>query len=161
MTSAAATLEPTAHSPGLSSLAERYRAVRRTTHELQSPLSPEDCTTQSMPDASPTKWHLAHTTWFFERLVVSPTVAGYEPFHPDFWVLFNSYYNSLGEQHPRPQRGLLSRPSLDEVLAYRRHVDRQMERLLEAGLSDPALVHALERLGKRELRSPFSVGMIA
>ena len=140
MTFTEAHLEATrasAESGAAPSLAERYERVRRTTYQLQGPLSPEDCTTQSMPDASPTKWHLGHTTWFFERLVVSEAVAGYTPHHQDFWVLFNSYYNSLGQQHPRPRRGLLSRPGLDAVLRYRAHVDDHMMRLLQSDvLSD-------------------------
>ena len=104
-------------------LAARYRAVRALTERLREPLSAEDCQAQSMPDASPAKWHLAHTTWFFETFVLVPGRTGYQPFHPAFRVLFNSYYQGVGEQHPRPQRGLLTRPSLDEVLAYRAHVD--------------------------------------
>jgi len=104
-------------------LAARYRAVRALTERLREPLSAEDCQAQSMPDASPAKWHLAHTTWFFETFVLEPGRRGYQPFHPAFRVLFNSYYQGVGEQHPRPQRGLLTRPSLDEVLAYRAHVD--------------------------------------
>ena len=92
----------------------RYRAIRRTTEWLAQPLSPEDCTTQSMPDASPTKWHLGHTSWFFETFVLERELPGYEPFHPEFRVLFNSYYNTVGAQHARPERGLLTRPSLDE-----------------------------------------------
>ncbi|MGH0037757.1 MAG: ergothioneine biosynthesis protein EgtB [Myxococcota bacterium] len=114
--------------------AKGYASVRGTTLELAAPLSDEDCTVQSMPDASPVKWHLAHTTWFFETFVLEPGVAGYRPFHPDFRVLFNSYYNSVGEQHPRARRGMLSRPSLAEVLAYRRAVDETLVRLLEAGV---------------------------
>jgi ergothioneine biosynthesis protein EgtB len=129
---------------GADSLAERYHRVRQATHDLQRPLSPEDCTTQSMPDASPTKWHLGHTTWFFERLVVAAATAGYQPQRPEFWILFNSYYNSLGRQHPRPRRGLLSRPSLDEVLEYRAAVDRQMERLFAEGRLDEGLMDVVE-----------------
>ncbi|HVO24130.1 MAG TPA: ergothioneine biosynthesis protein EgtB [Candidatus Margulisiibacteriota bacterium] len=116
----------------LATLAERYRQVRRTTERLCEPLNAEDCQVQSMDDASPTKWHLAHTSWFFETFVLEPSISGYQPFHPDFRVLFNSYYQSVGAQHPRPRRGLLSRPTLDEVFAYRRHVDTQMLVLLEA-----------------------------
>ena len=126
------------------SLAERFEQVRRTTHRLQEPLSPEDCTTQSMPDASPTKWHLGHTTWFFERLVVSEALDGYTPHHEDFWVLFNSYYNSLGQQHPRPKRGLLSRPGLDAVLRYRAHVDDHMMRLLQSDVLSEGLAAIVE-----------------
>ena len=109
---------------------EAYRAVREQTLALVSPLSPEDCAIQSMPDASPVKWHLAHTTWFFETFVLQPHQPGYRVFQPAYRVLFNSYYNSIGEKHPRPERGMLSRPALPEVLAYRRHVDDAMMRLL-------------------------------
>ncbi len=97
----------------------RYREVRGRTERLCRPLSPEDCVLQSMPDASPAKWHLAHTSWFFETFVLEAHVPGYRPFHPDFRVMFNSYYNAVGDQYPRPERGLLSRPTLREVLAYR------------------------------------------
>src|SRR5688572_8529781 len=103
--------------------AQAYRAVRETTLRLIAPLSPEDAAIQSMPDASPAKWHLAHTTWFFETFVLAPHVAGYRAFDPAYGYLFNSYYNAIGERHPRPERGMLSRPSLDEVRAYRAHVD--------------------------------------
>jgi ergothioneine biosynthesis protein EgtB len=112
-------------------LAMRYAAVRAQTRRLAEPLSPEDCALQSMTDASPTKWHLAHTSWYFETFVLEEAVPGYRVFREPFRVLFNSYYNSVGEQYARPARGLLSRPSLEEVLAYRRHVDRHMEGLLD------------------------------
>ena len=115
-------------------LALRYREVRAASEELCAGLSAEDCALQSMPDASPLKWHLAHTSWFFETLVLEE-LPGHAPFHPAFRVLFNSYYQSVGAQHPRPERGLLSRPSLEEVRAYRRHVDRRILALLEAGAS--------------------------
>ncbi len=121
-------------------LLERYRSVRERTRRLQAPLSEEDCTVQSMPDASPVKWHLAHTTWFFETFVLEPDSPGYALFHPKFRVLFNSYYNSVGEQHPRPRRGMLSRPSLADVMAYREHVDEAMGRLLASpAAEDPRL----------------------
>ncbi len=108
-------------------IAERYLAVRRATMALARPLSAEDCALQSMPDASPAKWHFAHTTWFFETFVL----AGRAPaFDPAYRVLFNSYYESVGEKHPRAERGMLSRPGLEEVLAYRRHVDEAMPELL-------------------------------
>ena len=97
--------------------------VRAATLRLTQGLSGEDMAVQSMPDASPVKWHLAHTTWFFETLILIPHAPGYRLFHPDFGRLFNSYYESLGPRHPRPQRGLLTRPSCEEVLAYRRHVE--------------------------------------
>ena len=115
-----------------SSLLERYRAVRDQTVRLAEPLSAEDACVQSMPDASPAKWHLAHTTWFFETFVLEPHEKPFRCRHPAFRVLFNSYYNGVGDQHPRPRRGLLTRPSLAEVLAYREDVDGRMERLLEA-----------------------------
>ena len=112
-------------------LSERYRAVRRSTDLLREPLSVEDCVVQSMDDASPTKWHLGHTSWFFETFVLESSLEGYKPFHPEYRYLFNSYYNAVGEQHPRPKRGLLSRPPLEEVVGYRAHVDRHMLALME------------------------------
>jgi ergothioneine biosynthesis protein EgtB len=119
------------------SLPDRFRAIRRATEDLARPLSAEDCGLQSMPEASPTKWHLAHTSWFFETFVLA-NAAGYRPFHPAYRALFNSYYNAVGDRHARPARGLLSRPSLDEVLVYRRHVDDAMLRALDG--ADAALV---------------------
>src|SRR3954465_8537160 len=104
-----------------SPLGQRFAAVRATTRALAAPLSAEDCAIQAMPDASPVKWHLAHTTWFFETFVLAPTSPGYRAFDPSYRVLFNSYYHGVGERHPRPERGMLSRPRLDEVLAYRDH----------------------------------------
>ena len=103
---------------------ERYAQIRDATTALTAPLSAEDCAIQSMPDASPAKWHLAHTTWFFETFVLKPHVPRYGEFDPAYGYLFNSYYNAIGERHPRPERGMLSRPSLEDVLSYRRHVDR-------------------------------------
>ena len=120
-------------------LLARYRAVRARSEALAAPLSPEDCQVQSMPDVSPTKWHLAHTSWFFETFLLQPGLSGYRPFDPAYSTLFNSYYVAIGERHPRPERGLLSRPSLDEVFAYRAHVDQAMERMLAAG-ADETLV---------------------
>jgi ergothioneine biosynthesis protein EgtB len=110
-----------------------YRDVRAVTERLAAPLSPEDCQVQSMPDASPVKWHLAHTTWFFETFLLAPAVADYRPFHPSFGYLFNSYYNAVGDRHPRPQRGLLTRPTLGEILRYRAYVDDRMLDLLASG----------------------------
>ena len=104
-------------------LAKRYAEVRATSEALAEPLSPEDQCLQSIEYASPTKWHLAHTTWYFETFVLAGIDPGYAPFHPQYGYLFNSYYNALGSMHARPQRGLLSRPSVEEVLGYRRHVD--------------------------------------
>ncbi len=112
-------------------LAERYDDVRAASLALALPLSDEDCAIQSMPDASPVKWHLAHTSWFFETFVLAASVAGYTAFDPTYRMLFNSYYNAVGDKHPRPQRGLLSRPSRAEVVAYRRHVDAAMRSLLQ------------------------------
>src|SRR4029079_17537926 len=99
---------------------DRYRAVRRTTEALCEPLAVEDYVIQSMPDARPVKWHLAHTTWFFETFVLSPHLPGYRPFHPQFGFLFNSYYNAVGPRWPRPQRALLSRPTAEEASRYPR-----------------------------------------
>jgi dimethylhistidine N-methyltransferase len=113
-------------------LAARYASVRAASLEIARPLSAEDQQAQSMPDASPTKWHLAHTTWFFETFLLGPHLAGYRPMDPAFAYLFNSYYEAAGPRHPRPARGLITRPGLSEVLAYRRHVDAAMDRLLES-----------------------------
>ena len=110
----------------------RFTAVRRHTEDLAAPLSAEDQTVQSMPDVSPTKWHRAHTTWFFEAFVLGPHRPGYETHDPAFAFLFNSYYEGLGERHPRPQRGLLTRPGIAEVAAYRRHVDAAVVDLLDS-----------------------------
>jgi ergothioneine biosynthesis protein EgtB len=114
----------------VSRLAERFSDVRLLTDALAGPLSAEDQAAQSMPDASPTKWHLAHTTWFFETFLLIPNLDDYVPFHSAFGYLFNSYYEALGERHPRPLRGLLTRPSLEEVYRYREHVEEEMQRLL-------------------------------
>ena len=110
--------------PGaVSSLAEQYWRVRQWTEELCAPLAPEDYVIQSMPDASPTRWHLAHTTWFFETFICKPFIPDYRPYHELYEYLFNSYYNAVGAQYPRPERGLLSRPTVREVYQYRSHVD--------------------------------------
>jgi dimethylhistidine N-methyltransferase len=111
----------------------RYRAVRQGTEALTRGLTPEDQQVQSMPDASPAKWHLAHTTWFFETFLLIPRLAGYKPFDPRFAYLFNSYYEALGPRQPRPERGLLTRPSVADVMAYRAHVDEGMGRLIAQG----------------------------
>src|SRR5947209_8998601 len=112
-------------------LLAHYRQARAALEAAAAPLSPEDLCVQSMPDASPAKWHLAHTSWFYETFVLSdPATGRYEPFHPAFNFLFNSYYDAVGDRHPRPQRGLLTRPSADEVFRYRAHVNAAMaERL--------------------------------
>ncbi len=109
---------------------DRYREIRAFTRWLCEPLQPEDCVIQSMPDASPIRWHLAHTTWFFETFVLQPLVPGYDTFRPEFNYLFNSYYNSVGQQFPRAMRGLISRPTVAEIWQYRDHVDRHLEREL-------------------------------
>ncbi len=106
--------------------ARAYLQVRGVTDALAAPLSAEDCAVQSMPDASPVKWHLAHTTWFFETFVLEAYAPGYRPFDPAFRVLFNSYYNAVGPKHPRPERGMLTRPSLDEIKRYREYVDENV-----------------------------------
>ena len=111
-------------------LAERLLATRRLTLELAAPLSDADATIQPNPDASPAKWHLAHTNWFFETFILRDHVAGYRLFDERFPFLFNSYYEGEGERHPRPRRGMISRPSLDEVRDWRRHVDAALERAL-------------------------------
>jgi ergothioneine biosynthesis protein EgtB len=113
-----------------------YRKVRALTEALASPLSPEDQVVQSMPDVSPTKWHRAHTTWFFETFVLSPELSGYVSPDPAYAYLFNSYYEQVGARHPRPQRGLISRPTTSEVCDYRRHVDAAMEELLSTAPDD-------------------------
>ena len=123
-------------------LAETYRAIRSKTLALAAPLSAEDCCAQSMPEASPVKWHLAHTSWFFETFVLAPHETGFAQFHTAYRALFNSYYNGIGEQHPRAQRGLLTRPSLDEVRDYRADVDRRILQLLEL----PAMAEQLRPL---------------
>jgi len=125
---------------------ERYRHVRAFTVSLCETLEPEDTVVQTMPDVSPTKWHLAHTSWFFETFLLVPHLVGYRSPDPLYAYLFNSYYVAVGERHYRPHRGLLSRPTLWQVSDYRRHVDAHMERLLEGGIS-------------AELESVFTIGL--
>ena len=119
--------------PGRSAAAclERFRSVRGWTSRLAAPLTPEDQMVQPMADASPTKWHLAHTTWFFETFILSPYKSGYTEFHPRYRFLFNSYYNAVGGRPQRDTRGMFSRPGLEEVLAYRRNVEEQLAELLQ------------------------------
>ena len=126
-------------------LAERFEATRRLTEELAAPLSAEDQTVQSMPDVSPTKWHRAHTSWFFETFLLVPSLSGYPLFHPDFGFLFNSYYVGVGDRYPRSDRGLISRPGIAEVAEYRHHVDAAMAGLLDDGPDRPTA--ALVELG--------------
>ena len=124
-------------------LVSRWQRVRARTEALAAPLSAEDLCVQSMPDASPGKWHLGHVSWFFEVLVLARVRPGHACWRPEWLPLFNSYYESLGRRHPRPQRGLLTRPGLDEVMAYRRHVDDAMQEWL----TQPGDWHALVGLG--------------
>lgn len=121
------------------SLLKRFRDVRQATMQFRAPLTPEDLMVQSCPEASPVKWHLAHTSWFFETFVLNEFVAGYQQFHPDFRWLFNSYYKSLGEMPEKKLRASFSRPSLDQILAYRSHVDSAIARMLEHSAQDEAL----------------------
>ncbi|MFZ6846164.1 ergothioneine biosynthesis protein EgtB [Undibacterium sp. RuTC16W] len=117
-------------------LRQRWTQVRERSLRIAACLSAEDAGAQSMPDASPLKWHLAHTTWFYETFILAECESGFQPFHPAFRLLFNSYYNGIGEKHPRPQRGLLTRPSIDEVQVYRQDVDRRMQQLFNPSSSD-------------------------
>ncbi|GAC1418281.1 MAG: ergothioneine biosynthesis protein EgtB [Acidobacteriaceae bacterium] len=135
---------PTARSS--STLLERFRAVRSGTLTLVAPLSAEDMMVQSCAEASPAKWHLAHSTWFFETFVLSEFLAGYKPFHPDFHWLFNSYYNALGEMPEKKLRASFSRPPLEDILAYRGYVDAAIARLLETPPEYPASAAALNRI---------------
>lgn len=121
-----------------------YQSVRSHTESLAAPLSAEDQLVQSMPDVSPTKWHLAHTSWFFETFLLRRFLPEYRVFHPQFEQLFNSYYNSVGAQFKRACRGMLSRPSLSEILEYRAHVDAAMATLLSRESTEP---HQLLELG--------------
>jgi ergothioneine biosynthesis protein EgtB len=124
-------------------LSRLYRSVREATARLGAPLSDADATVQSMPDASPAKWHLAHTTWFFERMILEQNLPGYRAFDPEFNFLFNSYYESIGARQPRPRRGMITRPSLETVYAYRDHVDRAIASLIEDDLR-PAVAELIE-----------------
>ncbi len=126
------------------SLASQFQSVRQLTEALVAPLAPEDTVVQSMTDVSPSKWHLAHTTWFFERFALCAHVPGYREFHDKFHFLFNSYYYTAGEMHRRPERGLLSRPTLDEILSYRRHVDHHLLALLDKKSDDRELASLIE-----------------
>jgi len=132
--------------PAAGPLAAQYTRVRAASLALAAPLSAEDCQVQSMPDASPVKWHLAHVTWFFETFLLERYEPGFRAFDPAFRVLFNSYYQGVGEQYPRPQRGLILKPTLDEVKAYRAHVDARLLALLDERAGDAELA-ALVTLG--------------
>jgi ergothioneine biosynthesis protein EgtB len=126
-----------------SQLARLYDNVRENSSRLAAPLTDADATVQSMPDASPAKWHLAHTTWFFETMVLIPHSPGYRAFDDSFNFLFNSYYESVGARQPRPSRGMLTRPSLQTVFRYRAHVDAAISNLFQGTLS-PAAAELLE-----------------
>ena len=118
---------------------EAYGSVRTASCALVDGLSDADATVQSMDDASPAKWHLAHTTWFFETFVLRPFAAGYEVFDEHFAFLFNSYYDAVGDRQPRPRRGMLTRPTLARVLDYRGRVDEAVQRLLQSAASPAVL----------------------
>jgi ergothioneine biosynthesis protein EgtB len=130
-------LRPVSHprerpaAPRKTELLERYLSVRQFSEQLCQTLEPEDYVIQTMPEMSPTKWHLAHTSWFFETFVVKPHVRDYRPLNPQYAFLFNSYYNAAGKMHARPQRGLISRPTVKDTYTYRHHVDAAMENLLQ------------------------------
>ena len=129
-------------------LAQLFQRVRGQTEKLAQCLSPEDCQLQSMPDASPAKWHLAHLTWFFETFVLERHEKNFKPFDASFRVLYNSYYNGVGDKHPRPHRGLISRPTLQQVMAYRAEVDERMQTVMRLIPTDPAQPshHELQQL---------------
>lgn len=144
-TPVAATIAPI---PEADVLEERYLQVRRFTEDLTEGLEPEDMVVQSMPDVSPTKWHLAHTSWFFEQFLLIPYLRGYSPLNPVYLYLFNSYYHQAGERHCRDQRGYISRPTVAEVREYRRHVDEAIFELIGSiGEEDCATLVPLLTLG--------------
>jgi ergothioneine biosynthesis protein EgtB len=128
-------------------LPERLAQVRAASVAYCEPLELEDYGLQAMPETSPPKWHLAHTTWFFETFILKPYLANYQPLDHSFEVLFNSYYNGIGAQHPRAERGLLSRPGLDRVLAYRQHVNEHLQVLLAQANREQAAIEVLVELG--------------
>src|SRR5262245_10826877 len=127
----------------------RFEEIRRTSEEICRPLEIEDYGVQTMADVSPPKWHLAHTSWFFETFLLIPHLKGYEPFHPQFQSLFNSYYKSLERHHPRPERGLLSRPTVKELYRYREAVEEGVKKLIKT---------ASERLWT-DLRDAIELGL--
>lgn len=129
-------------------LLDQYRTIRAFSEKICEPLVPEDYVVQSMPDVSPAKWHLAHTSWFFETFLLKPHLAGYQSIHPQYDYLFNSYYNAVGERHCRVKRGVISRPTVDETYVYRAYVDRYMDTLLsEASEEKIAKLEPLLTLG--------------
>ncbi|MFT7475770.1 MAG: ergothioneine biosynthesis protein EgtB [Verrucomicrobiales bacterium] len=124
-----------------------YQSVRDETERLAAPLSPEDQQVQSMPDVSPTKWHRAHITWFFETFLLLRHLPGYEPFDAEYQYLYNSYYEAVGDRHAREERGLISRPTASKVAEYRRHVDEAMVRFIDEVVPDDDELEALTLLG--------------
>jgi len=141
----AKTLDATPTDP-TEKLLQRYREIRQLSETLCDTLEPEDCCIQSMPDVSPTRWHLAHTTWFFESFVLSK-LPNYSPAADQYAYLFNSYYNAVGEQFPRDRRGLLSRPTVEDVFGYRRSIDHRMRILLEEGTPPDLELNGILELG--------------
>ncbi|PIY06587.1 MAG: ergothioneine biosynthesis protein EgtB, partial [Gallionellaceae bacterium CG_4_10_14_3_um_filter_60_1069] len=131
----------------MSALAQRFQAVRARSEALCAPLEIEDYCIQAMENASPPKWHLAHVTWFFEAFVLAPFAPGYRVFQKEFAHLFNSYYETAGTFFPRPQRGLLSRPTVKEIYRYRQHVDGALLDLL----ANPPQQHAADILQRVRL----------
>jgi ergothioneine biosynthesis protein EgtB len=130
------TADPLGPASERQALIERFQQVRDFTEGLCAPLAVEDYVIQSMPDCSPTKWHLAHVSWFFETFLLKPSLAEYRSPNPDYAYLFNSYYNAVGDKYPRPQRGLISRPTVDDIYSYRAHVDERVLDLLECAEPD-------------------------
>jgi ergothioneine biosynthesis protein EgtB len=130
------------------SLASHFNSIRHSTETLVATLSAEDCALQSIPDCSPAKWHLAHTSWFFETFILGAALPTYKAFNPTYRVLFNSYYQTVGEQYSRPRRALLTRPSLEEVMQYRKHVDEHMNALMQR----PSLI-------SREVKAAVELGL--
>ena len=128
-------------------LLQRFLAVREASEAHCEPLLPEDYGLQAIPETSPPKWHLAHTSWFFETFILKHYQPGFAPYEPLFEVLFNSYYNGIGAQHPRPQRGLLSRPPIEEVLSYRQHVTDAVVDLMQSARAERAEIESLVELG--------------
>ena len=126
------------------SLLEKYNTVRAWTEKLCEPLEFEDFVIQSMPDVSPTRWHIAHTTWFFETFVLQQANPDYQPFDPTFGYLFNSYYNTVGRQFQRDRRGLLSRPTVREIFEYRQSVDRNMRSLMASDTCDERFLQIVQ-----------------
>jgi ergothioneine biosynthesis protein EgtB len=138
-------------------LADSYRQVRAWTHALTEPLTTEDYVVSSMPDVSPTKWHLAHTSWFFETFVLVPHLAGYRPLDARYAYLFNSYYVQAGERHCRAQRGLVTRPTVEQVFEYRAYVDEHMQRLMES--LDADSFEGAKGTGAGEIRDLITLGL--